>query len=194
MNEKKFDPKKLKKLNNPDRLLDIPPEYIRSISTIETADTMVEIGAGTAFFSIALLPVFTPSVVYACDVSQVMLEWMKENVSPNYPKIIPLKAEETVVPLDDGTADLVYMINLHHELEDPAATLKDAYRLLKPDGRIIIVDWKKEKMTEGPPERIRYSPEGVKDQLTDSGFSKVTIFSDLPKHFSVVGVKSPGKK
>jgi predicted RNA methylase len=110
MNEKKFDPKKLQKLNNPQRLLDIPPEYVWDKVDLEKPDILVEIGAGTAFFSIAFLQQFKPSTIYACDLSEVMINWVKENVSPKYPSIIPVKSEEHSVPLDDRIADLVFMI------------------------------------------------------------------------------------
>ncbi len=189
MNEKKFDPKKLQKLNNPERLKDIPPDYIRGKLRSEAADVMIEIGAGTAFFSIAFLPIFKPTTIYACDISDVMLHWVTENVSSTYPAIIPLKTKEDSVPLDGGVADLIYMINLHHELDSPSMTLKESFRLLKPDSEIFIVDWKKEKMVEGPPERIRCSPEEVKTQLISSGFSDVTDYDELKKHFLVTGRK-----
>lgn len=55
MTEKKFGPKKLAKLNNPKRLKDIPPDYVWDKLRMEKADVPVEIGAGTAFFSIAFL-------------------------------------------------------------------------------------------------------------------------------------------
>jgi hypothetical protein len=58
---------------------------------------------------------------------------------------------------------------------------------LKPGGNIFIVDWKKKTMTEGPPAQIRCSPEQVKEQLVDSGFFHVKIYSELPKHFLLVG-------
>ena len=189
MNDKKFDPKKLRKLNDPQRLTDIPPDYIRRKLNIQKPNRLVEIGAGTGFFSIAFLQLFQPSILYACDLSDVMIDWMTENVSPKYPNILPVKTKEDSVPLQDEIADLVFMINLHHELEDPSKTIREAFRLLKPGGEIFIVDWKKEDMAEGPPEEIRCVPEEVKDQLTESGFSSVSIFNELPKHFLVVGEK-----
>lgn len=45
--------------------------------------------------------------------------------------------EERAVPLEDGLADLVYMINLHHELEAPEEILNESYRLLKENGKIF---------------------------------------------------------
>ncbi len=189
MNTKKFDHKKLQKLNNPQRLADIPPDYICDKLAIQKPDVLVEIGAGTAFFSIAFLQHLRPSTIYACDLSEVMIDWMKKNVSPKYPTIIPLKSEEQSVPLEDEIAELVFMINLHHELDNAASTVTESYRMLKPGGEICIVDWKKQDMPEGPPEKIRYLPEQVKDELVKSGFADVSIHNDLTKHFLVVGKK-----
>ena len=191
MNEKKFDPKKLEKLNNPNRLKDIPPEYVWDKLSIERPETLVEIGAGTAFFSIAFLQHTKQSKIYACDISEVMINWVKDNVSPKYPSIIPIKAEEHDVPLDDGIADLVFMICVHHELDNPSLTVKESHRILKPDGKIFVVDWKKIDMPEGPPERIRVLPERVKDQLANNGFKQVEIYNELQKHFLVVAEKNP---
>ena len=190
MNEKKFDPKKLEKLNDPQRLMDIPPDYIWEKLHIEKPAVFVEIGAGTAFFSVAFLQKFKPSTLYACDVSEIMINWIKKNVSSKYPNIIPVKTQEHTVLLDDEIADLVFMINLHHEIENPSLLVEEAYRILKPDGKIFIVDWKKKDMPEGPPAKIRYLPEQVKKQLVNSGFKKVNIFSELPKHFLIVGGKA----
>jgi ubiquinone/menaquinone biosynthesis C-methylase UbiE len=189
MTGKKFDPQKLNKLNNPRRLIDIPPEFICARLRHKTLDTVVEIGAGTAFFSVAFLRHLKPVKIYACDVAEPMLDWVKENVSPDYPNIMPVKSGEHSVPLDDGAADLVFMINLHHELENPLLMTKEAYRLLKPDGEIFIVDWKKEPMAEGPPQEIRTVPEHVKEELIACGFDGVSLHDQLPKHFLVVAQK-----
>lgn len=189
MNEKKFDPKKLRKLNDPQRLIDIPPDYIWGKLHIENPGVFVEIGAGTAFFSVAFRNKFEPSTLYACDLSEVMVDWVKENVSSKYPNIIPVKTEENSVPLDDGIADLVFMIALHHELDNPSLSLEEAYRILKPGGTIFIVDWKKIDMPEGPPTNIRCLPEHVKEQMANAGFRDVEMYNELQKHFLVVGKK-----
>lgn len=189
MNEQKFDPKKLDKLNNPQRLMDIPPVYVWDKLNMRKPDVLVEIGAGTAFFSIAFLQRFKPSTIYACDLSEVMIKWVSENVSPKHLSIIPVKTEEYSVPLVDGIADLVYMINLHHELDNPSLTVEESYRLLKAGGEIFVVDWKKEDMVEGPPTKIRCLPGQVKEQFVNAGFENVDIHNELKKHFLVVGKK-----
>lgn len=190
MTNKKFDPKKLKKLNNPQRLKDIPPGYIQNRLNLEEPEVIVEIGAGTAFFSLALHNQLKSSKTYACDISDIMISWIKENITPEHPDIIPVKNSETSVPLDDGIADLVFMIALHHELDDPALILKESYRLLKPGGKIFIVDWKKEEMNQGPPADIRCLTEQIKDQLIRYQFKDIHIFNEMVKHFLVTGEKA----
>lgn len=95
------------------------------------------------------------------------------------------------MPLRDGIAEVVFMIYLHHELEYPTRSIRESHRLLKPGGEIFIVDWKKQEMTEGPPEKIRCLPQEVADQLAESGFCRISMFNELPKHFLVMG-KKPG--
>ena len=190
MNEKKFDVKKLQKLNNPKRLRDIPPEYIWARIDTSNPDVLVDIGAGTGFFSVHFLNLANGETLYACDISDTMIEWMEEHICPQNPGITPLKMEENRVPLDDDTADLVYMINLHHELDNSQAILSESYRILKNAGKIFIVDWKKTDMDEGPPEHIRWLPEQVKEQMAAANFRNVQLFNDLAKHFLLIGEKA----
>jgi ubiquinone/menaquinone biosynthesis C-methylase UbiE len=190
MIDKKFNPEKMQKLNNPQRLKEISPDYIWSKLNLKKADVLVDLGAGTGFFSIAFLKLANSSKIYACDISNVMLDWMKQNIVSEYPEINPVKSEEDSIPLDNGIADLVFMINLYHELDNPEGSVKEAYRILRPGGKIFIADWRKEKMDDGPPIEIRYTPEKVRDHLGQAGFNKINIFNELPKHFLVIGEKS----
>jgi ubiquinone/menaquinone biosynthesis C-methylase UbiE len=189
MHDKKFDIKKLEKLNNPSRLNDIPPDHLLDLLDSKPAGVWVDIGAGTGFFSVALLKAARPSRIYACDLSEIMVDWMTAHVVPDYPQIIPVKSEEVRIPIDDHLADLVLMMNLHHELEHPVQTIQESYRLLKPGGTLMIVDWKKQETDGGPPVAIRCEPTDVQAQLRDNGFDGVMIAETLPKHFVVVGRK-----
>ena len=90
--------------------------------------------------------------------------------------------EESSVPLPDNMADLVYMINLHHELEEPLRILEESRRLLKEGGKLMIIDWKKEDTPEGPPIEIRVTEETIEDQMLASGFANVAKHEVLPYH------------
>lgn len=189
MDDKKFDPKKLQKLNNPKRLDDIQPGFIAARLGNPRPRTMIDLGAGTGFLTLALRDQLQPATTYACDLSQVMLDWLTDNVLPQNPDITAVKTGEDQIPLPDETGDLVYMITLHHELHNPLQTLQECYRLLKPGGEIFIVDWKKQEMPEGPSLTIRCTAEEVTGQMTEAGFTAITAYDELPKHFLIVGRK-----
>lgn len=50
--------------------------------------------------------------------------------------------EESSISLKENLAYLVFMITVHHELDDAIVLLKDARRVLNEDGKILICDWK----------------------------------------------------
>jgi ubiquinone/menaquinone biosynthesis C-methylase UbiE len=189
MHEKQFDSKKLHKLNNPRRLREIPPGFIAEKAGIENPEVIIDLGAGTGFFSIPFAEIYKDCTIYACDISVIMINWMKKNVSPRYNTIIPVKMEDSHVPLKDAIADFLFMINLHHELDRPGKTLKECYRLLKAKGKIAISDWKKEKTDHGPPLEIRYTPDEVKEQLHGTGFVNISIHTGLTANYVVIAEK-----
>ena len=193
MTDKKFNPKKLDKLNNPERIKIESPDYIWEKLDLENPKVLIDIGAGTGFFSRQFFDKMTTrkekEKVYACDISPIMINWMKDNILEDYPNIFPILMEETIVPLGDNLADLVYMMNLHHELDNADKILKESLRLLKTGGKIFITDWKKEDMPQGPPIGIRCLPEDVSKELQNAGFKDIMIHNGMPNQFFIVAEK-----
>ena len=187
--DKRFDAKKLNKLNNPERLIDIPPEYIWEKLNLKNSEKLIDIGAGTGFFSIQFLNLMNKGTVYAADISEVMTQWLEENITNQYKGIVPILMKDSRIPLGDVIADLVIMINLHHELDEPELNITESFRLLKEGGKICIIDWKKEEMDFGPPLKIRCSTADVSNQLKGSGFKNIQIDNSLTKHFFIIGEK-----
>lgn len=189
MENKIFDPKKLDKLNNPERYKDMPPYYIYKKLNLEKAETIVDIGAGTGYFCIPFLKLFNAKKVYAADISEVMNNWVKENVSIKYNEICPILMKNNSVKIPDNSSDLIYMMNLHHELYEPENMLREIYRLLKNKGKIFIVDWLKKETNSGPPIEIRCDVDDVKTQLLETGFKNIEILPHFSKHFFIIAQK-----
>jgi len=188
---KKFDPKKLAKLNDPKRLEYLNPDLIWEKAGLKNPSVLIDIGAGTGFFALLFSEKMKKGKVYACDISDEMLSWMEDNLPPESKgKVIPVKMEESSVPLFDNMADLVYMINLHHELEQPQKVLREALRLLRRGGKLLIVDWKKEQTPEGPPLKIRVTEEAIQSQMLKAGFRDIIKYAVLPYHHFLVGEKT----
>jgi ubiquinone/menaquinone biosynthesis C-methylase UbiE len=152
---------------------------------------LVDIGAGTVFFALPFSKKLKAGKVYACDISEDMITWMENNLPmESRGVIIPLKMGERSVPLPDGIADLIYMINLHHELDDQVMVIKESLRLLKDGGKLMIIDWKKEETPEGPPLAIRVTDETIERQMLACGFTKIKKHAVLQYHNFLIGEKS----
>ena len=189
MKPAKFDPKNLDKLNQPERYKAIPPDLLRDTLGITESGTIVDIGAGTGYFAIPLARYLKNGRVFACDISEDMVSWMENNVRPLYVNIIPLMMKENNVPMEAETADGVQMINLYHELDHPDSMLLEVLRLLKAQGKVVIVDWKKQKTPHGPPIATRKTTQEVQEQLIRAGFVDVTVDDSLTQHFILSGRK-----
>ena len=173
----KFDIAKLERLNDPGRFDSLPPDLFWSaLDAMHPALTMVEIGAGTGLFAAAFAERAPEATIYAADTTDEALEWMRAN-RPEVAegRIVPLKAQETHVPLADGVADAVYMINLHHELAHPEASYAEAYRLLKPAGRLLVVDWARRDTPKGPPQEVRVTAGVLTALLSGAGFENIAV-------------------
>jgi ubiquinone/menaquinone biosynthesis C-methylase UbiE len=189
---RKFDPKKLARLNDPKRLEHLNPDLIWDKAGLKDPSVVVDIGAGTGFFALRFIRKMEKGRVYACDISDEMLSWMEGNLpQESKGRVIPVKMKESTVPLPDAVADLVYMIDLHHELEQPDRILGEALRLLKRGGKLLVIDWKKEQTPEGPPLEIRVTEETIASQMRNAGFKKIIKYAVLPYHHFLVGEKSP---
>jgi len=188
---KKFDPRKLDKLNDPRRLEHLNPDIIWEKAALKDPKVLVDIGAGTGFFALIFSKKMKDGKVYAVDIAEEMLEWMNNNLPAASKRIvIPMKMQESSVPLADNTADLVYMINLHHELEEPLKVIAESARILRKEGKLMIIDWKKEQTPEGPPLDIRVTEETIELQMKKGGFSAVKKHHVLPYHHLLIGERN----
>ena len=90
------------------------------------------------------------SKLYCIDISEDALLETKTAV----PRAITMK---DTLGIDPGSVDLVLFANSFHDIRDKDKVIMEMDRILRKDGRIIILDWKKEEMETGPPYRLRMS-------------------------------------
>lgn len=181
----KFDIAKLEKLNDPARFESLPPDtFLPALGLPEGPSVVVEIGAGTGLFAEAFADRAPQATVYVADIADEAIEWMRANrrgVAEG--RIVPVRSGETRVPLGDALADAVYMINLHHELADPHGSYAEAFRMLKPGGRLLVVDWAARETPKGPPLAVRAVSDVLATVIGGAGFADVIVDdSALPWH------------
>ena len=181
MGHHKFNPAKLKKLEDPRRLERERPDLIWPL--MGHVEVLVDLGAGTGFFCRPFAENMGSGTIWACDQEQAMIDYMSDNLSKDGDcSIKPLLVEEVAIPLDDNVADCVFMANVFHELENPKASCQEAFRLLKHGGRLVVLDWRDEETADGPPVAHRLSEAFITASLESAGFKKITSHALLPQH------------
>jgi len=182
----KFDPSKKEVLDARERRKILPPEETLRKAGIREGISFADIGCGVGYFSIPASRMVGKGKVYAIDIQRRMLEQLKKEDIGN---IEVVESSEEEIPLASGSADLALMADVLHELEGEG-TLREAHRILKPNGRLAVVDWKKEESGGwGPPLEERLSLAEAEERLEKAGFAVVERFEVPPYHFGIIATK-----
>jgi ArsR family transcriptional regulator len=99
--------------------------------------SVADLGAGTGVFASAVAP-FVRSVTVV-DRSPEMLAAARRRMA-DVPTVRFREGDLEALPIDDGAIDLVVVSLVLHHVADPAAALTEVARVLRPGGRLIVVD------------------------------------------------------
>ena len=176
MTDKRFDASKAGKLDDPARLVWLPPADVIGALAVQTGDSIVDIGAGTGYFSLPLaLAAGLRGKVYAVDSQAEMLALLRlklDSESVSNIELVHAEADSTGLP--DASCSLVFIANVWHEFTDRAAAVRESKRILKPEGRIAILDWRPDVEPEaGPSLDHRLSAPDAVYVLQSAGFAEV---------------------
>lgn len=175
MSEKLFNPENAGRLDDPERRKWLPPDAVLDLLEIREGMTVADVGAGTGYFALSLAErVGSAGLVLAVDIQPAMLERLKANLGsqPEGDRIRPSLGAADATGLPDASADLVLLANVWHEVDDHAAVLRETERILKPGGRLAILDWRTDvEQPPGPPLDHRISPARTYIALEDAGWS-----------------------
>ena len=134
--------------------------------------TFVDVGCGDGFFSIpAAKIVGEKGRVFALDSDEEAIALLRKKAATKNLMNIEARAgtAEDIV-LCDACGDIVFFGIVLHDFKDPARVLANAMKMLKPRGRLVDLDWKKESMDFGPPLSIRFSEERAIGLIEGAGF------------------------
>jgi len=155
----------------------------------EDAWTIGDLGCGTGRASEAIAP-FVAQVI-AVDASAAMLQAAKKRLQP-FDNVDLRRGDLEDLPIDDALLDAATMMLVLHHVTDPARALAEVARVLKPGGRLILVD-----MLPHDREHYRqqmghvwmgFSEEQIHRMLGDAGFTPVRVVPLAPDS----KVKGPG--
>ena len=162
---------------------------------------VADLGCGTGQVSAALAP-FVRRVA-AVDRSGEMLQTAKRRLR-EFANVEVRRGELEAVPLADGEFDAAVLMLVLHHVADPGAALREASRILKPGGRLVVCDMLPHDHEEYRHQMghvwLGFEEEQFKGLAAAAGFSEVRIVplpSDPeakgPALFVASGVRKPGQ-
>jgi len=174
-------------LNNPIRMKLNPPERLISKLGIDSNDVVVDFGCGPGFITIPLAKVSGKAI--GVDVSPRMLERADRYAKRAHVSVELLQSDGSDLKLADKSVDLILLNHVFHEVENKQGTLGQFLRVLKPSGRVAIV----EKTRGGGVFSGKFGPpiineEEVTQALRNAGFDSVEAISNA-KDSIIIGQK-----
>ena len=153
------------------------PEAVMELFGDLTGKTVMDIGSGTGYFSFRMAR--AGARVICADVDQRFLDyiiqkrdsigsWARDRITTRH---VPFDSAR----LKSGEADLVLIVDTYHHIEDRIAYFREVRQGLKPDGKLVVIDFFKEESPVGPPVDMKMAEETVMGELHQAGFAHVAV-------------------
>ena len=179
-----------KEFDNPARDAWQMPDRVVSALGLKTGQSVADIGAGTGYFSVRLAALPAKPKVFAVDIEANMVHYVQHRaMQAGLTNVVAVKADADRSNLPEPV-DVVLIVDTYHHIPNRVAYFSAMKSLLKPGGRLAIVDFRKDAGGEGPPPEFRFTPDQISGELAKAGFVLQTQHDFLPRQmFLLYGVK-----
>ena len=187
----KFDPSKKEKLEGEERKSFYDIHELILWMGISRGITIADIGCGTGYCTVPLAALAgEKGLVFACDISQEMLDSLREKIEKwDIGNISAKLSQESSLPIEDNSVDFVFLSMLLHEIDSPASFLSEIKRILRKGGRIGVVDWEKLESEVGPPIDERVSMAEAVAMLAGEGLSTIKNEMIGSYHYAILSAR-----
>jgi SAM-dependent methyltransferase len=183
-------------LDRPERESEEAPEAALDAIGITKGMVIADIGAGTGYFTLRMARRVGPEgKVYGNDIQPEMLEKLRANAAhENLTNVQTVLGGEADPKLPAGKLDLALMVDVYHELSRPQEMLRAIRASLKPDGRLVLLEYRKEdpKIPIRPEHKMSVAE--VKAELEPEGFVLGPPIETLPRQHILILTKAPEPK
>jgi SAM-dependent methyltransferase len=180
-------------LERKERETEEKPEAALDSLGIKSGMVVADIGAGSGYMSLRMAArVGQTGKVYAEDVQPEMLRLLRQNqAKARFTNIETVLGTETDPKLPAGMMDLILLVDVYHELSQPQKMLANIRAALKPDGRLVLLEYRKEDPTIPIRPEHKMSVQEVKTELEAEGFRLDQVIETLPRqHIFILMKKS----
>ena len=180
------------KIEDPDRKEWQNPDLVLNELGDIHDKTVVDIGAGTGYFTFRLASI--AQKVIAVDIDERFLNVIdsrKLDFDPEYSDRIETRLTKADDPLlRPKEADIVLIVNTYHFLSNRIDYLQKIKKGMKPGGTILIVDFKNSEMEVAPPGGLVVSPSKASEELKGSGFENIVVDQQSLKYQYIIKANS----
>ena len=164
------------------------PDHAIDVLKITKASTVADIGAGSGYMTVKLAKKVGPDgKVFANDIQPGMLELLTRRLQKS--KITNVSTvlgtqDDPRLPLD--AIDLVLMVDVYHELSQPQVMLRHIKASLKPTGRLVLLEYRKEDPNIPIRPEHKMSVAEAKLEVEAEGFKLTRTNEDLPRQHILI--------
>lgn len=175
-------------LERPEREREEEPDRALNAIGIRRGDTVADVGAGSGYFTIRLARrVGADGTVYATDIQREMLARLERRIKAEPLSNVRLVLGDEADPkLPAGALDLILMVNVYHELAQPQLMLQRLRAALKPRGRLVLLEYRKEDPTVPIRFEHKMSVAEAKQELEAEGFELERTSDVLPRQHILI--------
>jgi len=163
-------------------------------SKVQPGMDIADIGAGTGLFTRLFAPKVQPGgTVYAIDISKSfidnILRTCREQRISNVKGIVNT---HTDIGMPPNSIDLAFIVDTYHHFEYPKETLASIHQALRKDGRVIIIDFRRDPRTSSNwvMQHVRGNKQQVIQELNEAGFKLLDDKPLLRSNYFLEFVKS----
>jgi SAM-dependent methyltransferase len=175
-------------LVRPEREAEEAPEQALDAIGIARGATVADIGAGAGYFTWRLAERVGPQgKVYANDIQPAMLDLLRRNLAArgfrNVETVLGAPADPR---LPAAALDLALLVDVYHEFAEPRRMLQAIRTALKPDGRLVLLEYRKEDPAVPIRAEHKMSVAEVKSEVEPEGFRLDKVLDTLPRQHILI--------
>src|SRR2546428_7288166 len=169
-------------LTRPERIQEEEPDRMLAALDIQKGATVADIGAGVGYHVWRLSAIVGPAgKVIGEDIQEGMIRLMKKNIEDRkLANVEPVLGTPTDPKLPSKSLDLVLMVDVYHEFSEPVTMMRHIQEALKPDGRVVLVEFRKEDPSVPIQPLHKMSVQEVRSELEPLGLKFQRSLEFLP--------------
>ncbi|MFT2008682.1 class I SAM-dependent methyltransferase [Pontibacter sp. 13R65] len=146
---------------------------------------VADIGAGTGYYTFKIAPLLPKGKIYAIELQdEFVSELKKRRQELNLPQVEVVKSGTQSLNVPAASLDLAFMVDVYHELEYPQEMLQAIHKALKPDGKLLLMEYRAEDPKVAIRELHKMTAKQVQKELEANGFKLFQRKDFLPiQHF-----------